>query len=292
MKIAHIAHIAHLAASLLFAAIIPATASAATAFRAEVKGKGEAVILIPGLASSGEVWQDSTTRICAKRQCHILTLAGFAGVPALQGERLLPAAEQQLADYITANKLGKPTVIGHSLGGFLGMKLASDHPDKVGRLVIVDSFPALGATRNPAISKELLQAGAAQMRDAMRSQDDATFSAMQQRSVATMVTSPDHAQRIASWGKLSDRATITDAMYDIMASDLREDVARIKAPTLVLGAWASYKAFAPKEAIEGLFKAQYAKLPNVKVELAESARHFIMYDEPEWMYARIDQFIQ
>jgi N-formylmaleamate deformylase len=30
----------------------------------------------------------------------------------------------------------------------------------------------------------------------------------------------------------------------------------------------------------------------VKVELAETARHFVMYDDPEWMYARIDQFLQ
>ncbi len=275
---------------LLAAATLPA--AAATAFKVEVKGSGKPVILIPGLASSGEVWQDTAAHLCVKHQCHILTLAGFAGVPALAGEPLLPAAEQQLAEYISAKKLDKPTVIGHSLGGFLGMKLASDHPDKVGRLVIIDSFPALGATRNPAATKEQLQATATQMRDGMRSQDDATFSAMQQRSAASLVTSPDHAARIAEWGRQSDRATVTDAMYDIMASDLREDLGRIKAPTLVLGAWASYKAFAPKEAIEGLFKLQYARLPGVKVELADTARHFIMYDEPEWMYARIDQFIQ
>lgn len=285
------AKITQVLATLLLAATAAPTL-AASAFKAEVKGSGAPVILIPGLASSGEVWHDTAAHLCARRQCHILTLAGFAGVPALQGERLLPAAEQQLADYIVANKLGKPTVIGHSLGGFLGMKLASGHPDKVGHLVIVYAFPALGATRNPAISKEQMQASAAQMRDAMRSQDDATFAAMQQRSVAAMVTLPEHAQRIAGWGKLSDRATVTDAMYDILATDLREDIARIKAPTLVLGAWAAYKAYAPKEAVEAQFKSQYARLPGVKVELADTARHFIMYDEPDWMYARIDQFIR
>ncbi len=275
---------------LLAAAALPAIA--ATAFQVEVKGSGEALILIPGLASSGEVWQATAARLCVKHQCHILTLAGFAGVPPLAGERLLPAAERQLADYIAANKLGKPTVIGHSLGGFLGMRLASTHPDKVGRLVIVDALPALGATRNPAANLEQLQAGAAQLRDAMRAQDDAAFGAMQQRSVANMVTAPEHAQRIAHWGAQSDRATVTDAMYDIMSSDLREDIARIRAPTLVLGTWVAYRAFAPKEAVEGLFKAQYARLPGVKVEMAETARHFIMYDDPEWMYARIDQFIR
>ncbi len=283
--------IAQIAVSLLLSTAALA-ATAATAFKAEVRGSGEPVILIPGLASSGEVWQDTAARICVKRQCHILTLAGFAGVPAIPGGHLLPLAEQQLADYISANKLVKPTVIGHSLGGFLGMKLASDFPDHVGRLVVIDSLPALGATRNPAATREQLQAVAAQMRDGMRSQDDAAFSAMQARSAASLVTSPEHAQRIAGWGKQSDRATVTDAMFDIMSSDLREDVGRIKAPTLVLGTWVAYKAFAPKEAIETLFKSQYARLPGVKVELAETARHFVMYDEPEWMYARIDQFLQ
>jgi pimeloyl-ACP methyl ester carboxylesterase len=77
-----------------------------------------------------------------KHQCHVVTLAGFAGVPAIDAP-LLPAAEQQLSDYITANKFDRPVVIGHSLGGFLGMKLAADHPEQVGRLVIVDTLPAL-----------------------------------------------------------------------------------------------------------------------------------------------------
>ncbi len=283
--------IARITVSLMLS-IAAVTATAATAFKAEVKGSGEPVILIPGLASSGEVWHDTAARICVKHQCHILTLAGFAGVPAVPGEHLLPLAEQQLADYITANKLAKPTIIGHSLGGFLGMKLASDFPDKVGRLVIIDALPALGATRNPSATAEQLQAVAAQMRDGMRGQDDAAFRAMQERSTASLVTSPEHAQRIAGWGKQSDRATVTDAMYDIMSSDLRQDIGRIKAPTLVLGTWIAYKAFAPKDAIEALFKSQYARLPGVKVELADNARHFVMYDDPEWMYSRIDQFLQ
>ena len=35
-----------------------------------------------------------------------------------------------------------------------------------------------------------------------------------------------------------------------------------------------------------------AAMPGVRVELADTARHFVMYDEPEWMYARIDQFLR
>ena len=85
-------------------------AAAPTAFTAEVTGQGRPLILIPGLASSGEVWQGTVARLCgpqAKRQCHVLTLAGFAGAAPIAGD-LLAQAEQQLADYIGTQKLGQP----------------------------------------------------------------------------------------------------------------------------------------------------------------------------------------
>jgi hypothetical protein len=33
------------------------------------------------------------------------------------------------------------------------------------------------------------------------------------------------------------------------------------------------------------------RLPGVHVALAETARHFIMLDDPAWMYDRIDRFL-
>src|SRR4051812_37745586 len=115
------------------AATAAPAASSHPAFKVDVSGKGAPIILIPGLASAGEVWDGTVARYCGDHQCHVLTLAGFAGQPAIAGP-LLPAVEQQLSDYIAANKFDHPIVIGHSLGGFIGMKLAADHPDQVGRL--------------------------------------------------------------------------------------------------------------------------------------------------------------
>lgn len=267
------------------------SAQAASAFKTEVSGAGPAVILIPGLASSGEVWQGTVQHLCGPRQCHVLTLAGFAGEPAIDG-KLLPQVENQLADYIATRKLGKPVVIGHSLGGFVAMRFAAAHPDMVGKLVIVDSLPALGATQVPDITAGQLEQMATTMRDRMLASDDAAYAASQRLAVATMASKPEDVDRIAGWGLRSDRKAVAGAMHELMASDLRNDLARIKAPTLVLGTWVAYREFAPRDAIEHVYKAQYAKLPGVKVEMADSARHFIMYDDPAWMYDRIDRFLK
>jgi hypothetical protein len=47
----------------------------------------------------------------------------------------------------------------------------------------------------------------------------------------------------------------------------------------------------PRSAIEGMFQAQYSALAGVQVDVADHARHFIMYDDPEWLYARIGKFL-
>ena len=281
----------------LFTALLLAGASQAaapTAFTVEVTGQGSPVILIPGLASSGAVWQSTVARLCgpqAGRQCHVLTLAGFAGVAPVDGD-MLAQAEAQLAGYIAAQKLRQPAIIGHSLGGFLALKMAIDHPEHTGKLVIVDALPALGATQLPSITKEQLQAMSQQMQTAMRAQDAVTASASQRRSVAGMATAPADVERIIGWGQRSDKDTVINAMGTLMASDLRQDVARIASPTLVLGTWIAYKDFAPRAAIEQTFRSQYAQLPGARVEMADTARHFIMYDQPDWMFGRIEQFLR
>jgi pimeloyl-ACP methyl ester carboxylesterase len=278
-------------APLFAAPLATAQARAASAFKAEVTGSGPAVILIPGLASSGEVWQGTVQHLCGPRQCHVLTLAGFAGQPAIEGE-LLPQVERQLADYIAANRLGKPVVIGHSLGGFVALRFATAHPEMVDKLVIVDSLPALGAIQMPTVTADQLRQMAAATRERMLAGDDATFVANQRRYAATLASKPEDVERIAGWGQRSDRRTVTGAMAELIATDLRSDLARVKAPTLVLGTWIAYKDYAPREATEQVYRTQYAKLPGVQVEMADSARHFIMYDDPAWMYDRIDRFLR
>lgn len=265
--------------------------AAPTSFTVEVSGKGKPIIFIPGLASSGEVWKETVVQFSNRYECHVLTLAGFAGVAPITTP-LLSTVQKELVEYIDAKKLDRPIIIGHSLGGFLALRMGADTPTKVGRLVIVDSLPALGAVQMPDITPDQLKSMAARMRDGMKSQDAAAFAEGQRRSVTSMVTKPDDLDRVLGWGKKSDSASIISAMHDLIATDLRQDIERIKSPTLVLGTWIAYKEFAPRAAIENTFKTQYQKLNGVTIEMADTARHFIMYDDPKWMFERMEKFLK
>lgn len=277
-----------LAVSLLVSAFAFA---APTSFTVAVTGKGKPIIFIPGLASSGEVWKDTVAQFSNRYECHVITLAGFAGVAPISTP-LLSTVQKELIDYIDAKKLDRPIIVGHSLGGFLALRMGADTPAKVGRLVIVDSLPALGAVQMPDATPEQLKSMASRMRDGMKSQDAVTFAEGQRRSVASMVTKADDLERVLGWGRKSDGATVMNAMHGLIATDLRQDIARIKSPTLVLGTWIAYKEYTTRAAVENTFKTQYQKLLGVTIEVADTARHFIMYDDPKWMFERMEKFLK
>ena len=272
------------------ATAIASSAHAATPFDVHVTGTGPDVLLIPGLASSGATWDDTVRQLAPHHRCHVFTLAGFAGVPAQPGP-LLDDVDAALAAYIEQQHLKSPTIVGHSLGGFIALKLAIDHPADVGKLVIVDSLPALGAVRMDSVTPQQLHDFAPQMKAQMLAMDAATYAASQDKTIATLATAPADVARIQGWGKASDRVAVITAMTDMMGEDLRPKLSAIKAPTLVMGSWIAYKGVSTMEATKAIYDRQYASLAGVKVEMSPAGRHFIMLDDPQWFEATLEKFI-
>ena len=56
-------------------------------FTVRVVGKGRPVLLIPGLTCPGAVWDETVAYYQGRYQCHVVSLAGFGGVPAASGQR-------------------------------------------------------------------------------------------------------------------------------------------------------------------------------------------------------------
>jgi pimeloyl-ACP methyl ester carboxylesterase len=109
--------------------------------RYNVMGGGPAVVLVHGWLTSSRLWEQLAGRLAQRFTVYTLDLSGFgesdkpiAGYGVRNGSRLLYA-------FCAHFGLTRANVIGHDLGGAMAVKLAADHPDVVGRLVIV-STPA------------------------------------------------------------------------------------------------------------------------------------------------------
>lgn len=260
-------------------------------FKVEVTGRGRPMILIPGLSSSGEVWESTVARYKANYECHVLTLAGFAGEPPITAP-FLEKERLGIADYIRRKKLHKPVMVGHSLGGFLTLWLASTDPDLVGPIIIVDMLPFLPAAQQPNATAESMKPQAETMRKAMLATQ--TPEQRHQTLVAifqTMITDPVNVALAEKWGIASDQNTVAQAMYELFTIDIRPDLSRIKAPALVIGTWVGLRQYATKEQVEQTFRTQFANLAGYKLVMSDKAKHFVMLDDPEFLFQEMDSFL-
>ncbi len=282
----------------LLAAAAPFVACAAPGatfrdIKVEVVGSGVPVLMVPGLNSNADTWRETCQALQPQVQCHLVSLPGFAGQPAVEGEAafLVPMRDRLLA-YIADRKLDRPAVMGHSLGGVLALQMAIKQPQAVGKLVIVDSLPYLGAVQNPAATVETLRPMAEQMRAGMLAQPEAAYLAQAEMSASGLVRAPARLETLKAWTRSSARSATVAAMYDLMTTDLRGEVATVASPTLVLGSWAAYQPMgSTMEATRAIFTAQYAKLPDVDIRMSEAGYHFLTWDDPQWVQAQVRQFL-
>ena len=136
-----------LLAGLLALSLYTANADSVTdRFTITVRGTGPDVILVPGLGCSPAVWEATAAHLEAHYRLHLVQLAGFGGLPAqanAKGPIIQPVVDA-LDAYIKTNQLKTPYFIGHSLGGLTGLMLVQQHPEDIGKLMIVDSLPFFG----------------------------------------------------------------------------------------------------------------------------------------------------
>jgi len=259
------------------------------AFSVTVTGKGQPIILIPGYSCSGEVWQETVDHLKNRYQCHVLTLAGYAGVPPID-KPILQTVRDQLIQYVKNKKLRKPILIGHSLGAFMSLWASSTEPDLFAKLICVDGVPFISAMQNPAVKADSLRKlpyfDAEVVARNFTSIPDSVYETAQARAMLAQVRDSTRARQIAHWSALSDRKTLGYTLVEMSLTDLRPDLVRITVPTLVLGSL----YFNSAAVSERILNEQYRNLPQKTIAVAQS-KHFIMYDAPQWFYQQIDQFL-
>jgi pimeloyl-ACP methyl ester carboxylesterase len=250
------------------------------------RGTGPDLILVHGLGSHHNVWDSVTGPLEAKYTLHIVQVNGFAGVAPganVSGPVSAPVADE-IARYITATGLTKPALVGHSMGGTIGMMLAARHPDALGHLVVVDMHPFVGQLfGRPDATPETVRPVA----DRILAAPD-SFVGEFTKMVAGMTTRESLQQGLVQNVNASTQTTVVNAFHELMVTDLRADLSRITTPMLVL-----YPSDGPVPAdqFEAGMRAAYANAPNAKLVKIDNARHFIQLDQPARLVAEIEAFV-
>lgn len=256
-----------------------------TAYPFEVKktGKGtQSLLFIPGFASSGDVWNETTAKFEKNFTCYILTMAGFAGTKP-QADASFKDWEKAIATYIKTHKIDQPIIIGHSMGGGLALAIAADYPELVGKIVIVDTLPCLAALSDPNFtSKE--NNDCTSTIEKLTAMNDEQFRKMQTQTIPRLLADPSMQETVISWSMKSDRKTFAKMYCDFSNTDLRDKIKNVQCPSLIL-----LESFFVN--LKPSIEEQYKNLKNTNMQYASKGLHFIMYDDKDWYFNQLTHFL-
>ncbi|MCL6219551.1 alpha/beta fold hydrolase [Zunongwangia pacifica] len=245
-------------------------------FKVEVYGKGEPLLLFPGFSSTAAVYNEVITTFSKDYQIHAFTFAGFGDVAPIQ-KAWLETIKKDIETYTDKKKLKNMTIVGHSMGGTLGLWLASDRAIYK-KLILIDALPAMGALMFPNYNSESIDYDSPYNQQLLK-MDEADFRAMANQMAVNMSLDPEGQKKIVADMLQSDRKTYVYGYTDLLKLDLRQKIANIDIPVYILAASLPYG----KGAAQINYKNQYQKLNDYTLHFAENSKHFIMYDQPEWL---------
>ena len=257
----------------------------------KANGSGPAIFLIPGLSSPRSVWDGVGPDLAKNHRVYRVQINGFGG--DAPGANLKPGIlDGVVADldaYIVKNGIDRPAIVGHSLGGLIGLKFAKAHPEHLSRLMVVDALPFYGMLFGPTTTVAMLEPRGAAMRDQIIAGYGKPANPAPAEAVASQLTlKPDSHARVKAWVMASDPRVGGEALYEDLTTDLRPDMAAIKTPiTLVYPT----RGEAPDKA-DALYHGAYAAVPNVTYVAVADSAHFVMLDQPAAFAAALKSFAE
>lgn len=258
-------------------------------------GGGDTIVLVHGVLVDGRLWRKVVPLLEKDFRVVVPDLPlGAHKIPLNDSaERTPPGMAKLLADFLDALDLRDVTLVGNDTGGVLAQLVATRHPERVGKLVLLptdafDNFlpklfkPLQLGAKVPA----LLYAAVQPLRLAPLRRLPIAFGWLSKKRTDPEVE--------ADWVRpfFADKAVRRD-IFEFLASidkkytlEAAEALRSFDKPALV--AWATEDKVFPREHAEELAR----RIPDSRLEWIEDARTFVAEDQPERVAQLIRDFVR
>ncbi|RYY98031.1 MAG: alpha/beta hydrolase [Comamonadaceae bacterium] len=240
-------------------------------------GGRDAIVLVPGITSPAVTWGFVAERFGRHFDTYVLDVRGRGLSEA--SDRLDYSLDAQAADVIAfAQALGldRYAIVGHSMGGRIGIRAASRQPAGLTRLVAVDP-PVSGPGRRPYPAQLPWYVDSIRL-----ARHGITFEQMK----SFCPTWSDAQIRLrAQWLHTCDERAIVTSFEAFQTDDIHADIARIVVPTLLLTAERG-DVVRPTEVDE-----LRALLPALQERRVPDAGHMIPWDNEAGFHAAFGDFL-
>lgn len=256
-------------------------------------GKGDPVVLIPGLSTPRAVWDGIAPELAKTHQVILVQVNGFAGddAGANTGSGVLDGIVSDLDSYLTAHHLQPAKIVGHSMGGLAALKLALAHPRDTARVMVVDTLPFFATLMDEHATVDAVRPLAEMMKNKVQAAYGKTADPeATEANVKSLALEPESIAEMKSWAAAADPRVTGELLYEDLTTDLRPQLPALTAPVTILVPWSS-KSFGEERTL-GFYKKQYAALPNATFVGVGEAGHFVMLDQPQPFAKALAEFVK
>jgi uncharacterized protein (TIGR00369 family) len=104
------------------------------------KGQGPAILLLHGIPSSSYLWRDLIDPLSATFEVLAPDLLGYGDSDKrLDADLSLAAQARYMVAFMESIGVHQAAVVGHDIGGGIAQLMAVDEPERVARLILIDS---------------------------------------------------------------------------------------------------------------------------------------------------------
>jgi 2-hydroxy-6-oxonona-2,4-dienedioate hydrolase len=269
----------------IFAALSPplpaqVTENDATVFGYKLRyreaGTGPVVILLHGLGGDGSRWTSTMSTLGGQFRVIALDQIGFgqSDKPLVNYNHALLA--EFLVEFLNTLDVPQASIVGHSMGAFVGTYVAVHHPEKLDRLVVVDGGSLEIRPRDPQLVRIQNGTTLAETREYFE------LMFLDKSRVTDTLVRDNYLRRIKVAFTISRMQESREQKIGYVS---KEEASRIAAPTLIL--WGTHDVLLPPADAELLDRV----IPNSRLVMLKKSGHIPQIEQPQEFNQSIRDFL-
>ncbi len=227
-------------------------------------GRGEfEMVLIHGLGSSAAVWDETKPYLEGTFKVFTFELAGHGQTQPVHNPSITEEV-QRLGEFLKANDIVYPTLVGHGLGGMIALQFALEHPADIHRLIVIDTAPRQMATEEDK----------AHVADALMKNYDRFVA----KRYLNMSVDQSVSQEVMDMALRTDSASFISLLMSSFDFDLTKPLQSLSVPLLVIGSEFMFPD--PGTSQQVLQELGWANARSLTFKRIDHSGHYVMLERP------------
>jgi len=234
----------------------------------EMTGEGDPILFIHGLGSSTRDWEEQVPVFSQKYKIITIDLRGHGQTDKPKGPYSMKMFAEDIAELLKKLGINSTHILGISLGGGVAFQMAVDYPELVKSLIIVNSgieIPMDSFKMKLEAFKRTFIVKLVGMKKMGKVLAPRSFIKPEQEDLRKKL--------IERWAE-NDKKAYLIALRALMGWSVRDQLKKIKFPTLVIGSDEDYAPSSVKEEYTAL-------IPNARFIEIKDARHAVSIEKPK-----------